>query len=177
MITGATADTVTTSASTRPWRGARSGRPDWQAGRLRRLSWFLATVAMIAAAVPAVLWYQEPPKRVPRFEAIVDDTPGPVKDFTLADMAGAAHSSDEWANRSGIVLFFLGIHCPVTDAFAPEIARLAGATGSKESPFTGFIASRISRPNRRRPMRRHATCRFRSCLTLTSALPDRPASG
>ena len=138
VITRVTADAVTTSASTRWWRRARSGRAKWQAGRRRRLSWFLATVATIAAAVPAVLWYQEPPRRVPRFEAIVDDTPGPVKDFTLTDVAGAAHSAQEWANRSGIVLFFLGLHCTVTDAFAPEITRLARRYGERGIAFYGL---------------------------------------
>ncbi len=125
MIRGETADTVTTSASTRRWRGAQSVRPTWRAGRRRRFRGFLVVAALIAAAVPAVLWFQEPPKRIPHFETIVDETPGPVKDFTLKDAAGAAHSSEEWATRPGIVLIFMGTRCPVTDAYAPEMARLA----------------------------------------------------
>jgi peroxiredoxin len=98
----------------------------------------LIAVAIVAAAVPAVLWLQEPPKRVPRFEEFIDETPGPVKDFALKDVGGAVHSPREWSDSPGAVLIFLGTHCPFSDAYAPEMARLARRYMKLGIPFYGL---------------------------------------
>jgi len=60
-----------------------------------------------------------------------------VKDFALADVKGTLHTSAEWAGRQAVVLFFLGTECPVSNAFAPEMKRLAETYGPKGVAFYG----------------------------------------
>jgi peroxiredoxin len=128
----------TRAVSERWWRAVHFDRRQRRTRARRRLRYLLLVIAMIAAAVPAVLWLQEPPKRVPRFENIVDETPGPVKDFALRDVAGAEHSAAEWVDRPGIVLIFLGTRCHVSDAYGPEIARLARRYTTRGVAFYGL---------------------------------------
>ncbi|HVN07283.1 MAG TPA: redoxin domain-containing protein [Bryobacteraceae bacterium] len=64
----------------------------------------LATIA-IAAALPAA----------------------PAFDFALHDADGAAHTQLEWARSRAIVLYFVTTDCPLSNAYAPEMNRIAEA--------------------------------------------------
>ena len=88
--------------------------------------------------MPVILWRLEPPRSEPRFEGIVDETPGPVKEFAFRDIRGTSHTLADWADRPGIVLIFLGTECPVSNAYAPEMARLARAYAGRGIVFYGI---------------------------------------
>lgn len=49
---------------------------------------------------------------------------GSVRELGLADPAGKVHSLAECREAKAIVLLFLGTECPVSNGYAPEIARL-----------------------------------------------------
>jgi peroxiredoxin len=68
------------------------------------------------------------------------DSPGVarrVKDFTLKDSAGRLHTSAAWRGRTAVVLFFLGMECPVSNGYAPEMTRLARAYRTRGVLFWG----------------------------------------
>jgi peroxiredoxin len=52
-----------------------------------------------------------------------------VGDFDVKDVRGVRHAASEWAGQKAVVLFFLGTECPVSNGYAPEMARLAKAYG------------------------------------------------
>ena len=113
-------------ARTRCGSSAETGRTaSRRAGRRRRLFLFFSSLALIGASVLVIQWCLEPPRSEPRFEEIVDESPGPVKEFAFKDIRGALHTLTDWTDRPGIVLFFLGTQCPVSSDYAPEMARLA----------------------------------------------------
>jgi peroxiredoxin len=129
--------------STRPravrwWRDAHSARARWRAGRRKRIGVALIVVALISVAVPVILWRLEPPRREPQFEGSVADVPGPVKEFAFNDVDGRLHTLADWADRPGIVLVFLSMRSPVSDAYAPEIARLAKKFTGRGITFYGI---------------------------------------
>jgi peroxiredoxin len=126
------------TAVTKRWPSATfTSRSKWWVRR--RLRYLCLVVGIFAATVPLVLWIQEPPKRAPRFEAIVDETPGPVHDFSLNDFDGVTHSIADWAERPAIVLFFLSTKCPITEAYVPEMARLARKYMAGGTAFYGIV--------------------------------------
>ncbi len=120
------------------WRDAQLVQARWRAGRRRRLRGSLILVALAAAVVPAVRWSLEPPTREPLFEGIIAQAPGPIKEFALLDIHGASHTLAEWVDRPGIVLIFMSTNCPVTDAYLPEIAKLAREYTGRGIGFYGI---------------------------------------
>jgi len=48
-------------------------------------------------------------------------------DFSLVDTAGVRHTAAEWtqARARAVVLFFVGVDCPLSNEYAPEMNRLA----------------------------------------------------
>jgi peroxiredoxin len=133
-----TAATDSRPAAPRWWTAARPSQTRWRAGRRRRIRLLLVSLVLIGAAVPVILWRLEPPKVAPRFEDVVLQTPGPVKDFAFKDIRGASHSLADWTDRPGIVLIFLGTECPVSNAYAPEMARLARRFAGAGIAFYGI---------------------------------------
>jgi peroxiredoxin len=121
------------------WRNDRRSRPTkWRAGRRRRIRLLLISVALISAAGPVVLWWLEPPRLEPRFEQVDDEPVGPLKDFEFKDIRGALHTLADWTDRPGIVLIFLSTKCPVSNSYAPEVARLAGEFARSGVAFYGI---------------------------------------
>jgi peroxiredoxin len=59
------------------------------------------------------------------------------KEFALADTAGRKHTAAEWKDQKAVVLFFLGTECPVSNGYAPEMARLAKEYGPRGVLFWG----------------------------------------
>jgi peroxiredoxin len=102
----------------------------------RRLA--LIVVPAIALVVPVVIWLRETPKVEPRFEQMGLEGAGPVKEFALRDARGALHTNEEWAGRPGIVLFFIATECPVSNSYAPEMARLAKSFEARGFVFRGI---------------------------------------
>lgn len=49
---------------------------------------------------------------------------GEIKDFSLDDVTGKNHNRDEWQNKKAVLLIFIGLDCPVSNGYAPEIQRL-----------------------------------------------------
>jgi thiol-disulfide isomerase/thioredoxin len=60
-----------------------------------------------------------------------------VKLFSLADPQGNLHTQNEWPGRKAVVLIFLGTECPVSNGYAPTMARLAKTYGAKGVAFYG----------------------------------------
>ncbi|MDE2506120.1 MAG: redoxin family protein [Planctomycetota bacterium] len=60
-----------------------------------------------------------------------------VRSFALEDADGGRHTAAEWRGRTGVVLFFLGRECPVSNAYAPEMERLAGLYRARGVAFYG----------------------------------------
>ena len=58
---------------------------------------------------------------VPAFAA---DNPRNVADFALKDTADKPHSLSEFKDRKAIVVLFLGIECPINNAYLPRLAEL-----------------------------------------------------
>lgn len=57
--------------------------------------------------------------------AAVPNSLGEIKEFALQDTAGKVHNLDEWQNKKAVLLIFIGLDCPVSNGYAPEIQRLA----------------------------------------------------
>ncbi len=46
-------------------------------------------------------------------------------EFSLVDIAGMRHTAAEWTQAQAVVLFFVGVDCPLSNEYAPEMNRLA----------------------------------------------------
>jgi peroxiredoxin len=64
------------------------------------------------------------------------DTPNPALQVT--DIDGKQHSATSWRERKAVVLFFLGTECPVSNGYAPEMARLAAGFATRGVAFLGI---------------------------------------
>ena len=64
--------------------------------------------------------------------------PAKIKEFSLTDAAGKKHGMDEWQGKKAVVLFFLGVECPVSNFYAPEYARVAKTFADKGVAFYGI---------------------------------------
>jgi peroxiredoxin len=60
-----------------------------------------------------------------------------VRDFALADVRQKVHTAREWKGHKAVVLCYLGTECPVSNSYAPELARLAGAFAARGVRFYG----------------------------------------
>jgi thiol-disulfide isomerase/thioredoxin len=58
-------------------------------------------------------------------------------DLTLVDAAGRKHTPADWASAKAVVLFILNTECPVSNGYAPEMARLAREYDSHGVLFLG----------------------------------------
>jgi len=120
------------------WRIRRANQSDgWSSRRRSRLAVLLG-VATVGLAVPVVSWLRETPKVEPSFERIVAEGAGPVVEFVLKDVQGTPHTLAEWAGHPAIVLFFIATDCPVSNRYAPEMARLAREFGRRGFLFLGI---------------------------------------
>jgi peroxiredoxin len=48
----------------------------------------------------------------------------PRFDFALMDTVGVRHTASEWTQARAVVLFFVGVDCPLSNEYAPEMNRL-----------------------------------------------------
>jgi peroxiredoxin len=49
---------------------------------------------------------------------------GEIKEFSLEDTAGTKHGRHEWRDKKAVLLLFIGLDCPVSNGYAPEMQRL-----------------------------------------------------
>ena len=61
-----------------------------------------------------------------------------VADFNLRDARGREHSAAEWRGQKAVVLLFLGVECPVSNGYAPEMRRIAEQYGLRGVAFYGI---------------------------------------
>jgi peroxiredoxin len=120
------------------WRTRRANEPDrWSSRRRLQLAFLLGAVTA-GVALLVVSWSREIPKVEPPFERIVAEGAGPIVEFSRKDARGAPHTIAEWAGHHGIVLFFIATDCPVSNGYAPEMARLARVFGQRGFLFFGI---------------------------------------
>ncbi len=67
-------------------------------------------------------------------------------DFRLQDHRGAWHTLDEARDRKVVVLAFLGIECPLAEAYAPRLAELARDFNKRGVAFFGVDANEQDGP-------------------------------
>ncbi len=116
--------------------GERKRLPAWR----RVLRGLCITSAIVGLSLAGHYWMTVPPTIEPPFERIVAHMPGPVKDFALKDPQGAVHTRAEWTGRPGVVLFLIAIDCPISKAYAGEMARLAKDYSPRGVAFYGVHA-------------------------------------
>lgn len=58
-------------------------------------------------------------------EPSVASLPGKIDGYSLRDTAGIPRTAKDWADRKGVVYCFLGVECPVSNGYAPQMQRLA----------------------------------------------------
>ncbi|MGC3968034.1 MAG: redoxin domain-containing protein [Pirellulales bacterium] len=67
---------------------------------------------------------------------------GKVERFQLNDTAGKPRISTEWVGRKAVVYCFLGIECPVSNGYAPQMQRLADKFAPQGVTFVGVYSER-----------------------------------
>lgn len=50
---------------------------------------------------------------------------GKIDGYSLRDTASIPRSEKDWSDRKGVVYCFLGVECPVSNGYAPQMQRLA----------------------------------------------------
>jgi peroxiredoxin len=60
---------------------------------------------------------------------------GASLEFSLRDADGAIHTQAEWTQARAIVLFYVTTDCPLSNAYAPEMGRIAEAYASRGVRF------------------------------------------
>jgi peroxiredoxin/mono/diheme cytochrome c family protein len=70
----------------------------------------------------------------------------PTVGFRLQDHRGAWHTLDEARDRKVVVLAFLGVECPLAEAYAPRLAELARALEKRGVGFLGVDANQQDGP-------------------------------
>lgn len=63
--------------------------------------------------------------------------PTKVTALRLADADGRLHTTADWPQHKAIVIVFLGVECPISNGYAPELARLAEHAKSHGALFLG----------------------------------------
>ncbi len=126
----------TATAATRTTPARRTG--PWRAPSRLLLRAGLVGLGILGCALWAIAWYREAPKVEPPFERIVGPVAGPVTVFALRDLDGGMHTSAEWAGHRAIVLFTISPECPISQAYLPELARLAREYGPRGIAFFGI---------------------------------------
>jgi len=48
-----------------------------------------------------------------------------IEDFTLSDFYGKEHSLSDYKNKQAIVVYFMGVECPLAKLYAPRVERIA----------------------------------------------------
>src|SRR5215468_1360183 len=61
----------------------------------------------------------------------------PAWDFDLLDAAGRKHTAREWKTARAVALFFIGVECPISNRYAPEINRIVAAYSTRGVAFYG----------------------------------------
>jgi peroxiredoxin len=71
--------------------------------------------------------------------ALVLAAPGETKkdEAAFLDCKGGRHTPKEWRGHKAVVVFFLNTECPVSNHYAPEMARLARDYADKGVLFWG----------------------------------------
>jgi thiol-disulfide isomerase/thioredoxin len=55
--------------------------------------------------------------------------------FSLHDIHGKTHATDEWKFSQAITLFFVATECPISNRYAPEINRIASEYSTRNVLF------------------------------------------
>lgn len=110
----------------------RPSQQFWPARNRKRLLFaLLSCVGLIVLIALLSLRRSEPSDPV---------LPPTVDRFSLRDSSGALHTLADWRDDRAVVLFVLGLECPNTEGFLPEMGRLAREYGKRGVRFLGVHA-------------------------------------
>jgi peroxiredoxin len=62
---------------------------------------------------------------------------GRVQQFSLQDPQGNTHTPGEWQRAKAVVLLFLATDCPISNGYAPAMAKLSREFGPRDVWFAG----------------------------------------
>jgi peroxiredoxin len=74
--------------------------------------------------------------------------------YALKDAAGALHREREWEQAKAAVYFFIGVECPISNRYAPEIQRIVAAYKDRGIAFFGVQSDPELKPE---TAQKHAT--------------------
>ncbi|MBA4018885.1 MAG: hypothetical protein C0483_17085 [Pirellula sp.] len=77
--------------------------------------------------------------------ALAAEPPGPsnlgkIDGYSLRDTAGIPRTAKDWSDRKGVVYCFLGVECPVSNGYAPQMQRLAEKFAPQEVALVGVYS-------------------------------------
>jgi hypothetical protein len=119
-----------------PWR-ARARVQAGRAGFLARLGAGFVLLMVLVLTGGAAALVLNGPWEATRLRMLLPNRACCVKAFALRDFLGRVHTTEEWRDRKGIVLFFLEPDCPVANGYAPEMRRLAARYAPQGIAFYG----------------------------------------
>ncbi len=125
---------VPVSASASPSR-----TPSESVGRRRSVWLGMGFLALALTMAGGLMYAVRASRTADPTVATVADGGRRVREFALRDSRGVLHTTAEWSGRKAVVLFFLGMHSPDSDGYAPEIERLRRLYGPRGVVFYGLL--------------------------------------
>ncbi len=83
---------------------------------VKERGWLLSGMALLAC----MTFYSSPGKSAERVANTPTNIALPLEHLSLEDLQGSSQSSKQWHGKT-VVLFFVGLECPVANAYAPEV--------------------------------------------------------
>lgn len=74
--------------------------------------------------------------------AAADSLPSLFRVRTGADTQGVVHQLGQSSGTTAIVLVFLGMECPISQRYVPELNRIAAARATNSIEFYGIVSGR-----------------------------------
>ena len=98
----------------------------------------LTLIALVISLAHQMVAAQSLPENSAKQSALgAGKTKAPDWDFDLLDAAGRKHTTREWKTARAVALFFIGVECPISNRYAPEINRIVAAYSTRGVAFYG----------------------------------------
>jgi peroxiredoxin len=99
----------------------------------------LAAILVSAmSAVPAMVWGANPAPPAKAAVATKTIATTPVADFLLKDIAGKAVALHDFKDKAAVVVFFMGVDCPISNLYLKDLADLANRYAKQGVQIVGI---------------------------------------